>query len=187
MQYLEPWKIQIGRFEVKGCGQYTLDDLAGEIHYLSMLTNNEDGSQQFVSEEFIPAIMQLRELVITPLVKQYAKEVWNYEIPEIDVECNAKWIPPGEGLFPHYHPGSCISAIFYPGDSPSGINFFSPLVNAGRGYPKPIRNKFMGTVSISPKAGELYIFPSYLQHSVSYVQEDVRLSLLHEYYLRHDL
>jgi hypothetical protein len=103
------------------------------------------------------------------------------------METNAKWIKQGEGLYPHYHPGSCISAIFYPTDSKSGLNMFDPRVNACRGYPKEIRNNFMTTYQLSPEAGDLVIFPSYVQHSVSHVEEEVRLSLLTEYYLRKNL
>lgn len=185
MEYFQPWQITMAKVNV--CDRFNIDDLADEVYNLSIMTDNEDNTQEFVSEEFIPTIVRLREEVIVPAVRQYAKEVWGYEIPEIDFECNAKWIKEGEGLFPHYHPGSCISVIFYPTDSDSGLNMFPPHVNACRGYPRPIRNKHMGTVSISPRKGDFYIFPSYLQHSVSYVQEQVRLSLLHEFYLRHDL
>lgn len=185
MNYVVPWKDTLAVNNLKDI--VDLEALRDELFNLSLMTDNEDETQEFVNADLFPEIIRTRDNIITPMVTQYALDIFEYAIPEIIVETNAKWIKEGEGLFPHFHPGSCLSAIFYPGDSDSGLNIFDPRGNACRGYPKPIRNRFMSAYRLSPKAGDLVILPSYLQHSVSYVKEEVRLSLLHEYYLRSDL
>ncbi len=180
MDYLAPWPTVIGLTNI--AGKIDLDCLSDEIFNLNLLTKGEDASQQWATHEAVPLIMSLRDDIINPLVEQYSLEQWEYPLTDYRVETNAKWIPQGEGLYPHLHPGSNLSAIIYPKDSPSGITLFDPRMNASRGYPKPIRRGYMKPVTISPKAGDVLIIPSYIQHSVSYVKEEVRLSLLFEYY-----
>jgi len=179
-QFIQPWKIEMCHLNVAHC--IDMDALRDEIGALSIMSNQENGEQKFVTNELCPNIIHLRDDLITPAVLNYSHSRWNYVIDKLRTETNAKWIKEGEGLYPHYHPGSQLSAIFYPDDAKQGLNMFDPRGNACRGYPKSIRNNHMGTVQISPKAGDIWIFPSYLQHSVSHVEEDTRLSLLTEYY-----
>lgn len=185
MEYIRPWEIVIAKFNVKDC--IDIKQLQDEVLNLSVMTDNEDENQSFVNADFVPGIIRLRDEVIVPRVQQYMREVFDYALEKFDVDTNAKWIKEGEGLFPHYHPGSVMSAIVYPTDSKSGLNFHDPRGNACRGYPRSMRSKAFGVRSIDPQEGDVYIFPSYLQHSVSYVKEEVRLSMLHEFYIRHDL
>lgn len=182
MEHFDPWRTIVSKVNV--ADQFDMAMFYEEVFLLQAMAGQEDPTQSKLDPELVPTLLQMRDELITPLVREYALTHWGYEIPKIEVETNAKWIPEGEGLFPHYHAGSCISVICYPQDSESGINFFDPRGHACRGYPKEIRDKFFSAWKVSPKAGDIYIFPSYLQHSVSYVKEDVRLSLLHEYYLR---
>lgn len=183
MQTIEPWRSVIGHFNLGP--MFDVNGLQEEAFTLNQMATDEDEKQRYLDPDLFKLIMGTRDSVITPAVTAYAKNLWDYDITgRFEVETNAKWIPEGEGLFPHYHPGSCISVIVYPQDSKSGLNIFDPRVHACRGYPKEIRDKHFAAYKISPKAGDVYIFPSYMQHSVSYVQEDVRMSILHEYYLR---
>lgn len=183
MERIQPWKIEVVRLNV--ANDFDMEEFFNEVFLLNTMAGREDETQSKMDADLLPTILSMRDNVITPAIRQYAKDIWDYDLPEIEVETNAKWIPEGEGLFPHYHPGSCLSAICYPQDSASGLNMFDPRGHACRGYPKQIRDRHFAAWKISPKAGDIYIFPSYIQHSVSYVQEDVRLSLLHEYYFRH--
>lgn len=182
MNIIQPWKIEILRCNI--ASDYNMEDFANEVFSLNLMTNGEDESQGKLDPDIFPIIIQMREDTITPLVKEFVRGVFDYTLDAFDVETNGKWIPPGEGLYPHYHPSSAFSAIVYPQDSESGINFFDPRGNACRGYPKEIRDTFFAKYQLSPRAGDVLIFPSYIQHSVSHVKEDVRLSLLHEYYPR---
>lgn len=183
---IEPWRSVIGHFNMGGL--INMADFYQEAFTLNAMVGGEDVTQGALEREMFPLLLGSRDEIITPAVRQYAKGLWEYDIDgRFEVETNAKWIPEGEGLFPHYHAGSCISVIVYPQDSVSGLNVFDPRGHACRGYPKEIRDKFFAVHRISPKAGDVFIFPSYMQHSVSYVQEDVRMSVLHEYYLRQNV
>jgi hypothetical protein len=181
MKYLQPWITEIAHFNV--ADQFDMDLFANEVFTLYSMTGGEDDSQVKVLAEHYPVIIEMRDKIITPAVMEFSKHSFNYEMDEFYVETNGKWIPPGEGLFPHLHPGSVISAICYPSDSENALNMFDPRCNAARGYPKPMRNHHFANLRISPKKGDIYIFPSYINHSVSHVTEDIRLSLLHEYYV----
>lgn len=183
MNIIQPWKIEIAQFNVHyDHWPFDLDEFANEVFTLNQMATGEDTTQSKLDPDLFPLTLAMRDKVITPAVQRFVLDRFDHEFKHFDVETNAKWIPPGEGLYPHYHPSSAFSAIVYPTDSESGLNFFDPRGNACRGYPREIRDKFFAKHVTSPKAGDVYIFPSYLQHSVSYVKEDVRLSLLHEYY-----
>lgn len=180
MRIIEPWRTPIGHINLGHC--LDMEALRNEIGTLAMMAQ-EDGDQRFVNDySTFPNIVHLRKDIIDHEVRKFVREQWNYGVVDFRVETNAKWFREGEGLFPHYHPGSQVSAIFYPETSPSGLAMFDPRGNACRGYPKPIRNHHMGTHLISPEAGDLWIFPSFVQHSVAHVKEDTRLSMLCEYY-----
>lgn len=185
MEYIQPWKTEIARVNV--ADQFDMAALAEETFTLYSMTNGEDDSQKKLDPAIFPVMLKMRDEVITPLVKEFALRCFNSDMAGFYVETNGKWIPDGEGLYPHYHPGSVISAIVYPSDSDNGMTMFDPRGNACRGYPKPMRHAHFGNHCISPRAGDVYIFPSYIQHSVPHVTEEVRLSLLHEYYVTRNL
>lgn len=183
MNIIQPWKIEIGHMNINGT-PWDMEEFATEVFNLNLMTGGQDETQGKLDTDLFPIILEMRDKLITPMVKEFAHHKLSYLLSdgEFDVETNAKWIPKGEGLYPHQHSSSILSVIVYPQDSESGLNFFDPRTNAGRGYPGKIRDAHFARYAISPKAGDIFIFPSYLQHSVSYVEEDIRLSLLHEYY-----
>lgn len=187
METLNLWAVPILRFNV--ADQFDMEAYANEVFTLYSMTGGEDDRQKIIKNtELFPIILEMRDKVITPRVKEYAKEYFDYEIKDHYVDTNGKWIPEGEGLFPHFHPGSVISAICYPGDSTNSMVMFDPRGNACRGYPKKMRNSpHFANFKVNPKAGDVLIFPSYVQHSVPNVDEATRLSLLHEYYVIVDL
>jgi hypothetical protein len=183
MNIIQPWKIEIGHVNVNGT-PWDMTEFATEVFNLNLMTGGQQETQVSLGSGLCPIILEMRDTLITPLVKEFARNQLGYILRdgEFEVETNAKWIPKGEGLYPHQHSSSILSVIVYPQDSKSGLNFFDPRTNAGRGFPREIRDEHFARYAISPKAGDVFIFPSYLQHSVSYVEEDIRLSLLHEYY-----
>lgn len=180
METLSLWATPLAKINV--ADQFDMAAWADEVFAMYTMTNGEDDSQQFITPELFPVMLEMRDQVITPAVQAFCKEHFNQEMDHYYVETNGKWIVEGEGLYPHLHPGSTLSAICYPGDSTNGLNMFDPRFNARRGYPKAMRNHHFANFQISPKKGDIWIFPSYVQHSVSHVTEEIRLSLLHEYY-----
>jgi hypothetical protein len=186
MGNLEPWKTQIFHANIfEYIPVFNLSAFADEVFTLNQMAGGQDETQASLTKDLFPEILHSRDHTIKHVLHRWVRETFDYPLNEdmYEVETNAKWIPEGEGLYPHVHSSSAFSVIMYPQDSESALVFFDPRINASRGYPQAIRDKFFAKHVISPKAGDFYIFPSYLQHSVSYVKEDVRLSLLHEYYL----
>jgi hypothetical protein len=181
MELITPWKTTIAKINV--ADRYDMDAFANETFTLYAMTGGEDATQYAVSSELLPVTVAMRDDVITPAIRQLSMELFNDPMDSFYVETNGKWIEEGTGLYPHYHPGSVLSAICYPRDSQNGMTMFDPRGNACRGYPKPMRQHHFANFKISPKAGDIYLFPSYIQHSVSHVTEETRLSLLHEYYM----
>lgn len=186
MELIELWKTPIVKLNI--ADQFDMAGYADEVFSLFAMTGGEDDRQRCIDKEVFPIILTMRDEVITPAMKQFCRDHFEYSVERFYVDTNGKWIEPGQGLFPHLHPGSVVSAICYPTDSTNAMTMFDPKSNACRGYPKPMRNSpVFKNFSISPKQGDIYIFPSYVQHSVSHVTEDMRLSLLHEYYIIEDL
>jgi hypothetical protein len=187
MEITNLWSVPVGKINI--ANQFDMSAYADEVFNLYMMTNGEDDRQLVIkNKELFPIILDMRDNIITPIVKAFAKEHFNSDINDHYVDTNGKWIPEGEGLFPHYHPGSVISAICYPGSSNNAITMFDPRGNACRGYPRQMRNSaHFANFKFTPKAGDVLIFPSYVQHSVPNVDEATRLSLLHEYYVTTDL
>ena len=186
METLQLWATPVVKLNV--ADRYDMSLYADEVFNLFSMTGGEDDQQLCVNKELFPIIMAMRDEVVTPAVRQFISNHFNYEMKDHYVDTNGKWIAPGEGLFPHFHPGSVVSAICYPSDSKDGMTMFDPRGNACRGYPKKMRNSpHFANFKVSPNAGDIYIFPSYVQHSVAHVNEEIRLSLLHEYYIITDL
>lgn len=181
MNLHEAWKTEFGHLSV--ADKFDMKAYAEEVFTLFSMTRGEDESQHVIDKNVFPIITTMRDEIITPAVQEYSLKCFDYAMNEFYVETNGKWIPEGEGLYPHHHPGSVISAICYPVDSANALNMFDPRGHACRGYPKEMRWAHFPNIRISPKAGDVYIFPSYVNHSVSHVTEEIRLSLLHEYYV----
>lgn len=186
MEAFSLWATPVVRINLKD--QFDMKAYADEIFAMYSMTGGEDSIQARITADLFPITFTMRDEVITPAVKEYARDHFDYCMDEFYVDTNGKWIPDGEGLYPHYHPGSVFSAICYPVDSNNAMTMFDPRGNARRGYPKKVRNgPHFGNFNISPREGDVFIFPSYVQHSVSHVTEDMRLSLLHEYHVIKDI
>lgn len=180
MQIIHPWKTEI--IVVNAAQWLDLTALKVEIATLNTMVRQEDESYQSVTKELYPNIAILRDGVVCAAVSTYTENCWKYAMNGFRVETTAQWINDEEDQCLHTSPGAQLTAIFYTSDSKSDLNLFDPRSNVARGYPKVIRDNFMGVHKLSPKAGDIVIFPSYLQHSVSRVKGDTQLSLLFDYY-----
>ena len=96
MNYVVPWKDTLAVNNLKGI--VDLEALRDELFNLSLMTDNEDETQEFVNADLFPEIIRTRDNIITPMVTQYALDIFEYAIPEIIVETNAKWIKEGEEI-----------------------------------------------------------------------------------------
>jgi len=77
----------------------------------------------------------------------------------------------------HQHSGSVVSGIFYIRAPKGGDLILSdPRSNAVRGYPDPFKHYFKEQI-ITPKDGDIIIFPSYLWHEVNGDNDEPRISM----------
>lgn len=90
----------------------------------------------------------------------------------------------------HNHPGSQLSAVFYlmceDMDQGGEITFTDPRHNANRGY-DPSFNEWFAPLIITPKSGDILVFPSYLYHQVSTYKSNLRLAIPIDLFLYTDL
>jgi len=185
MKVLEPWRTVIG--VVNAEGYYDPETIASEIHALHCLQEGgEELSDRPVDYQLLPEIDKFRKGFVTDSLREYLHLYFDHELGPHRIDTNANWVPRGQGLFPHIHRSSHFSCVFYPESTKFGLSFFDPRALACRGYPSEFVKNHFRAQNISPKAGDMVIFPSYLQHSVSYVQEDLRLTLLNEFTLEVD-
>lgn len=181
MELIQPWKTQIGKINVAHL--IDVDELAQEILSLHCLTHNDDHNPHQLSAETTPVCVKFRDEVCTPLVKDYIRQAFDFEMEQFRIDTFGKWFKPGQELGAHYHGDSCITTIFYPQDTDDRLMAYDPRGNACRGYPRQIRDNYFGNAHFNPRKGDLWIIPSYVQHSVATVQDELRLSLINDYFI----
>lgn len=179
MELIQPWTTSILKANVKN--MINLDSVASEIMALHSLTPQESAATYPINPEEFPVLCDFRDRVCTNLVKEFVRQTMGYELKEIVVETFGKWLAQGKELGPHTHGSTGITTILYPADYKSGIILYDPRGNACRGYPREIRDGHFAPFTITPKAGDLYIIPSYIQHYVPTVEDELRLSLINDY------
>lgn len=180
MQLLTPWAVQIGRVNIGHC--IDADAIATEIHTLHLVSPRESTTPYQVNEEEFPVICAARDEVIAKEVRHYIARVFGHNAENMKIDTFGKAFEKYEGLDAHLHGNSNVTTVYYPYGSESGIRFFDPRGNASRGYPRKIRDSHFGELYIQPEAGDLLIVPSYVAHSVAIATEDVRLSLVNDFF-----
>jgi len=180
MDFIEPWRIKLAC--VNFAGQVDIEGLANEIFLLNDATPPESKIPYVVTAEEFPLICAFRDGLITDALHRYIREVFNIEPQDMVLDTFGKWIKRGTELGAHIHGSSGITSIFYPFDYTSGLMVSDPRFTASRGYSRRIRDEHFDNYRVTPKAGDLWIIPSYIQHSVPTVNEDMRLSLVNECY-----
>ena len=80
----------------------------------------------------------------------------------------------------HNHSGAQLSAVFYlmceDIDQGGEITFTDPRHNANRGYDASF-NEWFNPLIVTPKSGDILVFPSYLYHQVSTYKSNLRLAI----------
>lgn len=181
MELIEPWRTRIGRVNLKD--RCDLEAVASEVLALHHLTPEGDEKPYPATASEFPAVIGLRDNVITPLVVEFFKQEFNHDYQDVRVESFGRWLSEGKSLGAHYHGSSAVTCILYPEDYDSEIVVYDPRGNACRGYPRQVRDSCFGDFKIYPKAGDLVILPSYLMHYVPTVRDTMRLTLVNDYYI----
>ncbi len=112
-------------------------------------------------------------IIFQNYVKETVEEIgWNYDSNRVKIE--AMWSiinKKGDFNIQHNHPNAYLSAAYYvkfPQKS-GNIKFFDPREQKNIRYPKISKYTEISApiVEITPKEGDLLIFPAYLYHAVS--------------------
>jgi len=180
MQIIEPWRTRIGVVNLKD--HCDLMQLADEVLALSYMVASDDDKPYTPTDQEFRLIVDVRQRLITPAVIDFIHQEFNYKYQTVQVESFGRWLPEGKALGAHLHGSSAVTTILYLGDYDSEIVLYDPRGNACRGYPREIRDSYFGQHHYSPKAGDLVILPSYLEHYVPPVKDQMRLTLVSDYY-----
>lgn len=179
MELIQPWNTSILKANVSH--MCNVEAIAAEILTLHSLSPQESRTAYKVTPEEFPALCDFRDRVVTNLVQSYVQQTMGFDLTQFTVDTFGKWFAKGTDLAPHTHGNTGITSIFYPENYESGMSIFDPRGNASRGYPRAIRDEHFAPYHVFPKAGDLYIFPAFLQHYVPTVKDDLRLSLINDY------
>lgn len=180
MELFEPWKVQIARVNL--ADQVDLEALANEIFLLHNASPRESKTPYTVTPEEFPLICKFRDGLVTQVVSEYILRQFGVTPQNLTIDTFGKWFEKGTELGDHLHGNSCVTSVFYPYDYNSGMLLNDPRFNASRGYSRRVRDEHFGSMFVAPKAGDLWILPSYVQHNVPTVSEDLRVSLINDYY-----
>lgn len=86
----------------------------------------------------------------------------------------------------HNHRGAQLSAVFYllceEQNEGGVITFTDPRMNANRGYDSSFLPWFQHKV-ITPRSGDIVVFPSFLYHFVTTYQSNIRIAMPVDMYL----
>ena len=179
MELIQPWNTSFLKANVLHL--IDVDKVSTEIMALFSVTPTESSATYPISVEKFPTLVDFRDRVCTNLVKEFVRQTMGYQLVDFTVETFGKWLAEGKELGPHTHGSTGITTIFYPDDYQSGLVLYDPRGNACRGYPREIRDGHFAPYTINPKAGDLYVIPSYIQHYVPTVEDGMRLSLINDY------
>lgn len=182
MNLIQPWKIEIGQINLLD----KVDNAAilEEIYTLHCLCPRSSQTPLELTAEQFPALVHFRDVILRPLAEDYINRIFEVSPTDITIDTFGKAFDPQEGLGSHLHGNSCLTSVYYPEDSKAGMSLVDPRFNASRGYPRPVRDKHFGEHYVAPKAGDLWLMPSYIQHSVEANPGDVRLSLINDFHFK---
>ena len=182
MNIIQPWKIEIAQINL--LDKVDNDKLIEEIHLLHCLSPRNSLTPLAVEASQFPALSQFRDEILKPLAEQYIRTVFGVEPKDVQVDTFGKAFEHHEGLGSHLHGNSCLTSVYYPEDSAAGMSLVDPRFNASRGYPRTVRDNHFGEHFVAPKKGDLWLMPSYIQHSVAANPGELRLSLINDFHFK---
>lgn len=182
MELIRPWVTTIGKFNVSD--QCDLDEICGALLASSCKVNGSFPPMDD-RDPAVQPLVRLRDDVITPPVIEYIATQFGMRLErtDLDILTQCVVIPPGGDLETHIHAMSSVTVVMYPVESAARMIVLDPRTTACRGYPRDIVTSHFGNLRIEPAPGDVYILPSYLQHSVNTVGDELRLSFVNDYFI----
>ncbi len=182
-RYNMPWKTVIAKINVKD--SFDMDLVASEIFSLDTEWDTDKSQNEGISEELTPNIIAIRDKHITPAIIDYIRDIFCIEVTKEMMHVHTKGLTLRDRGFvgPHVHSAANFTTVMYPHDSSSSLFLTDPRGNACRGFPKDIRFTSFDDFEIKPKAGDVYIMPSYIPHFVVPVNNEFRATLVNDYFL----
>lgn len=182
MELIRPWTTTIAKFNIADL--VDLEEIGTAIVACCQQIN---GSYSAIRPEdpIAECLFNLRNDHITPKVLEYFKAEFEMspKAEDFDIFSLATCITDGNDLESHIHAMSSVTTVMYPADSPCRLTLNDPRGAACRGYPREMVNGHFGNMHITPKAGDVYIIPSYVRHSVMTVKDEYRLTFVNDYLL----
>lgn len=150
---------------------YDLSNPPSDFGSVNILTNDSKEFEQFKSDVIYPSFNGFLEATLGKSVSSWGGHRMH------------GWLT-GSGndysLGYHNHRGAQVSAVFYllceEQDAGGVITFTDPRMNANRGYDESFIPWFKD-LSITPKSGDIVVFPSFLYHFVSTYHSSMRLAM----------
>lgn len=141
----------------------------------------------------IPEVDLWIQKEVYPAFDSYIKEIIGKSISDFSNYKFKAWITGVRGnyhLMLHNHSCSNISGTFYllceDQDQDGELVFCDPRGNANRGYNNDIWQQEFNYTRISPKTGDIYIFPSFLYHFVIPSSSKLRICVPVDLFLERD-
>jgi len=177
---LFPTEVMFGSFNeelVTPVAQELLSNLdfssGGDVSDISLLGN----------EHNLPELKKFFNNYVVEKFNEYTEKLFDHKL-NIN-KCKFKaWSVNGASDYNlgfHNHSGAQLSAVFYflvehSNRTGGKIRFHDPRFNANRGMTEPFKFRH-DDVEFLPRTGDFVIFPSYLYHSVSPFNGNIRLIL----------
>lgn len=150
---------------------YDIFNPPSDYSKINIFDNDSSEIQQFLYGEVLPSFERFCDLTLNRSLAD-----WNgYKING--------WVTGSSKNYSmnlHNHSGAQFSAVFYllceEQERGGEIVFTDPRQNANRGYDKTFSSWFE-PLQITPKSGDILVFPSYLYHTVLTYHSNLRLVL----------
>jgi hypothetical protein len=183
MALIQPWPIAVA---VESLAK-ELDDsaLIQELLHNPNLGRHATPGTNTLREEDTPLVIDFVREHVQPEVATYIRNQYRRLPEELRSETWALFCTDGRGLEPHLHSGSAlVTTALYLTDSHADLVLMDPRGNACRGFPPDIRAASFGNYRHTPRFGDLVIFPCYLEHYVATGPQELRVSVLSDWYFK---
>lgn len=142
-----------------------------DINKINLLEDNSKEIQDFKNTQVIPAFNEFLKLSLNKSLNDWKGYYLNGWLTGSGKDYSMRL---------HNHSGSQLSAVFYlmceDLEHGGDITFTDPRHNSNRGYDESFNNWFDPLI-ITPKSGDILVFPSYLYHQISTYKGNLRLAV----------